>query len=66
MKNPDVVLRLGLPKGRMQEGVFKLLADCGLPVRADERGYRPLVGYATQGIFFEAKVLKPQNIVEML
>jgi ATP phosphoribosyltransferase len=66
MKNQDVVLRLGLPKGRMQEGVFKLLADCGLPVRADERGYRPLVGYATRGIFFEAKVLKPQNIVEML
>lgn len=56
------LLRLGLPKGRMQDGVFSLLADSGLPVQLESRGYRaklPLPGV-------EAKLLKPQNIVEML
>lgn len=65
MKSAELSLRLGLPKGRMQEGVFQLLADAGLPVKADERGYRPVVG-GTDGLAFEAKILKPQNIVEML
>ncbi len=71
----DVVLELGLPKGRMQAEVLRLLADAGLPVKADERGYRPQVGAsgAEAGLNgyarpprFEAKFLKPQNIVEML
>ena len=55
-------VRLGLPKGRMSEGVTTLLADAGIRLRGDERGYRPTVNL--QG--FEVKVLKPQNIVEML
>lgn len=55
-------LRLALPKGRMQDGVFALLADAGIRVRAGSRGYRPTVSLG--GI--EAKILKPQNIVEML
>ena len=55
-------LRLALPKGRMQEGVLRLLGDAGIHVRAGERGYRPTV--SLPGV--EAKVLKPQNIVEML
>jgi ATP phosphoribosyltransferase len=71
----DAVLELGLPKGRMQAEVLKLMADAGLPVKADDRGYRPVVGHAgngdSDGRFgraprFEAKFLKPQNIVEML
>lgn len=66
MQESNVVLRLGLPKGRMQEGVFRLLANAGLPVRSDERGYRPVVGAPTRELAFEAKILKPQNIVEML
>ena len=56
------VIRLALPKGRMQQGVFGLLADAGIQVAGGPRAYRPsvsLTGYA-------AKVLKPQNIVEML
>jgi len=56
------LLRLGLPKGRMQDAVFALLHDTGLPVQVESRGYRaslPLPGV-------EAKILKPQNIVEML
>lgn len=55
-------LRLALPKGRMQEGVFKLLTDAGISVGADPRGYRPRVGLPNT----VCKILKPQSIVEML
>ncbi|MDZ4754442.1 MAG: ATP phosphoribosyltransferase [Phycisphaerae bacterium] len=55
-------LELALPKGRMQESVFTLLADAGIQVRAGSRGYRPSV--SIPGI--AAKILKPQNVVEML
>jgi ATP phosphoribosyltransferase len=55
-------LRLALPKGRMQEGVFALLADAGIRVRASERGYRPTISLPD----VETKILKPQTIVEML
>lgn len=55
-------LRLALPKGRMQDGVIALLRDAGVPVRLSDRGYRPLVGWAGA----ECKLLKPQNVVEML
>jgi len=58
---PDTV-KLALPKGRMQEGVLQLLADASIRVRVDERGYRPTVSLE----HFEAKILKPQNIVGML
>lgn len=46
----------------MNEGVLRLLADAGIRVRVGERAYRPSV--SLDG--FEAKILKPQNIVEML
>jgi len=55
-------LRIGFPKGRMQEGVLSLMADAGMKVTVSSRGYRPSVAYP--GV--EAKLLKPQNIVEML
>ncbi len=55
-------LRLALPKGRMQEGVFKLLAEAGVSLSADPRGYRPKVGLENT----VCKILKPQSIVEML
>ncbi|MFO8073995.1 MAG: ATP phosphoribosyltransferase [Polyangia bacterium] len=58
----DAGIRLALPKGRMQEGVLRLLEDAGIRVSAASRGYRPAVSVA--GI--EAKILKPQSIVEML
>jgi ATP phosphoribosyltransferase len=57
-------LRLALPKGRMQDGVFKLLADAGIPVRVGSRGYRPQLTLG--GVPIDAKILKPQNVVEML
>jgi len=55
-------IRLGLPKGRMQDKLLRLFQDAGIPVGLEPRGYRatvPLDG-------FRAKLLKPQNIVEML
>ena len=57
-----MTVKLGLPKGRMQEGVFKLLGDAGIQLRTGSRGYRPSINLPD----FEVKVLKPQNIVEML
>ncbi len=60
--DPTGIVQLGLPKGRMQEGLFRLLADAGLQVRTDARGYRPTLPLPG----FEAKILKPQAIVEML
>src|SRR6266513_3597339 len=57
-----VPFRLGLPKGRMENGVLTLLADAGIRVRPSARGYRPDVTLPGA----EAKMLKPQNIVEML
>ncbi len=56
------VLKIALPKGRMQEGVFRLLSDAGLPIRGDERDYRPRLPSPD----LDAKILKPRNILEML
>lgn len=56
------ILRLALPKGRMQQGVARLLADAGLLSSLPERDYRPRL--ATDDLV--AKLLKPQNVVEML
>ncbi|MCB9680105.1 MAG: ATP phosphoribosyltransferase [Alphaproteobacteria bacterium] len=60
--DPAVPVRLALPKGRMADGVLQLLADAGVGIRTSSRGYRPTVSLAG----FETKILKPQNIVEML
>lgn len=58
----DTPLRLGVPKGRMQDGVTTLLADAGVSLRHGPRNYRPSA--SLPGL--EVKVLKPQNILEML
>lgn len=58
----DSYLRLALPKGHMQEGVFGLLAGAGIQVRLGRRDYRPKISLPD----YETKILKPQNIVEML
>ena len=58
----DTALRLALPKGRMYEGVSHLLAEAGIEVRTGARGYRPTV--SLPGV--DTKLLKPQNILEML
>ena len=55
-------LRIGLPKGRMERSVLALLDDAGISVTPSSRGYRPEISLDEA----EVKVLKPQNIVEML
>lgn len=60
--SPAPPLRLALPKGRMFDGVTALLADAGLRLRTSARGYRPRL----DGADLETKILKPQNIIEML
>lgn len=55
-------LHLALPKGRMQREVFRLLDEAGLPVASADRDYRPRLPDAS----LTAKLLKPQNVVEML
>lgn len=55
-------VRFAIPKGRMQDGVLKLLRESGVEVLASSRSYRPSI--SLDG--FELKVLKPRAIVEML
>ena len=55
-------IQLALPKGRMQAGVLKLLAGAGIEVRIGSRDYRPTLSLAG----YSVKMLRPQNIVEML
>ncbi len=55
-------IHLAVPKGRIEGGVSALLADAGIKLRSGPRGYRPVT--SVEG--FEVKLLKPQNIVEML
>lgn len=55
-------LRLALPKGRMAEGVNRLLADAGIRIQSAAREYRPELSLSD----CEVKLLKPQAIVKML
>ena len=55
-------LSLAVPKGRMYDGVVRLLGEAGIQLSSTARSYRPSVSLAR----CEVKVLKPQNIVEML
>lgn len=55
-----VRLRLALPKGHMHQGVRALLGEAGIGVQ--DAGYRPQL--SLEGV--RTKLLKPQNIVEML
>jgi ATP phosphoribosyltransferase len=62
MAGPETTLRLGLPKGRMEQGILRLLEAAGIQVRVSTRGYRPWLSLPGA----DAKVLKPQNIIEMV
>jgi len=56
------IVHLALPKGRTEAAVLCLLGEAGVRVHGLARGYRPTL--SLEG--FETKLLKPQNIVEML
>lgn len=58
----EPILRLAVPKGRMYDGVSRLLADAGVHLTQTVRSYRPHISLAG----CEVKILKPQSIVEML
>ncbi|MET0566055.1 MAG: ATP phosphoribosyltransferase [Acidimicrobiia bacterium] len=58
----EPTIHLALPKGRMETGVFNLLSAAGIELHVGQRGYRPVLSEPG----FEVKLLKPQNIVEML
>ncbi|MEO1338816.1 MAG: ATP phosphoribosyltransferase, partial [Myxococcota bacterium] len=58
----ETSLHFAIPKGRMHQGVIALLADAGIHLKQTARNYRPVISLS--GV--EVKVLKPQNVVEML
>jgi ATP phosphoribosyltransferase len=58
----DDILQLAIPKGRMYDGVVRLLSEAGIDLKQTVRNYRPHVNLPE----CEVKILKPQNIVEML
>jgi len=55
-------LRLAIPKGHLYDGVISLLEDAGIRLTHTVRSYRPLINIPD----CEVKILRPQNIVEML
>lgn len=59
--DPSIV-RLALPKGRMFDQVVDLLKGAGISIRNSERGYRPSISLPN----FDAKILKPRNVISML
>ncbi len=56
------LLRLTLPKGRIQENILKLLERIGFTFKLGPRSYRPQVNDSR----IQAKVLKPQNIPSLI
>jgi ATP phosphoribosyltransferase len=61
-RSNDDTLQLAIPKGRMFDGVRRLLAEAGIQLTETVRNYRPHVNLPA----CEVKILKPQTIVEML
>ncbi len=58
----DETLQLAIPKGRMYDGIVRLLTEAGVDLTQTVRSYRPHVNLPS----CEVKILKPQSIVEML
>lgn len=61
-RNSNQIVHLAIPKGRTEASVTALLSDAGIHLRSGPRGYRPVSSVPD----LEVKLLKPQNIVEML
>ena len=54
----DNTLRLGLPKGSLEESTFNLFAKAGYSISGSARGYRPYV----EGNPFEVRLIRPQEL----
>lgn len=61
-QSSESMIRFALPKGRMYEGVAKLMGDAGISIQTSSRDYRPSISLPG----FDVKVLKPRAIIEML
>jgi ATP phosphoribosyltransferase len=57
-KNPDNIVRITVPTGRIQEKALKLLSQIGVDFRATNRSYRP----SSTDEMLACKFLKAQNI----
>lgn len=57
-----MVLKLGLPKGSLQEATFKLFAQAGWSVRVDARSYQPVVDDPE----ISALLIRPQELPRYL
>ncbi|MEL6824285.1 MAG: ATP phosphoribosyltransferase, partial [Calditrichota bacterium] len=55
-------LRVVIPKGRIHKKVVQILAEAGIRLDIDERGYRPFVSDDEISV----KIMKPQNIPTLL
>jgi ATP phosphoribosyltransferase len=55
-------IKFAIPKGRMYEGVLRILNEAGIKVHVTARDYRPAISLPGMQI----KILKPRAIVEML
>ena len=55
-------LRILIPKGRIFENVSRLFAEAGFPISLADRTYRPALGAP----WLDAKIMKPQNVAELL
>lgn len=58
----DSTITLAIPKGRMYDGVAKLMSDAGIRIRTSSRDYRPTLSLPG----FDVKILKPRAVIEML
>jgi ATP phosphoribosyltransferase len=55
-------IRFAIPKGRMYDGVAKLMGEAGINIQTSSRDYRPSI--SLHG--YDVKILKPRAIIEML
>ncbi len=55
-------IRFAIPKGRMYEGVAKLMGEAGINIQTSSRDYRPRISLPG----YDMKILKPRAIIEML
>jgi len=51
-----------IPKGRIFDNVSRLFLEAGFPISLADRTYRPAIG----AVWMEAKIMKPQNVGELL
>ncbi len=61
-QSDDNTIKLAIPKGRMYEGVSKLMGDAGIRIRTSSRDYRPTLSLPG----YDVKILKPRAVIEML